>query len=129
MVILTYHTIYTYLAVYFGVQLDPLPLLLLCAALFTLHTHVWAVFRGATPPLAPLLLLLLLRVSHCICSLVLIQPAAAAVGPEYERCPESIDVQNPWNIRALERPEPTAVEDCLYLVDKKRERTTGKAWR
>ncbi|TKS70293.1 Ras GTPase-activating protein 3 GAP1(IP4BP) [Collichthys lucidus] len=77
-------------------QLDPLPSLLLCVALFTLHTHVWAVFRGATPPLAPLLLLLLLRLSHWICSLVLIQPAAAAVGPEYERCPESIDVQNPW---------------------------------
>lgn len=43
------------------------------------------------------------------------QPSALA-GPEYDREPRSIDVQNPWNIRALERPEPTTVEDCLFLV-------------
>lgn len=49
-------------------------------------------------------------------------------GRRHDHCPQSIDVQNPWNIRALERPEPTTLEDCLCLIVK-RERAAGKVWR
>lgn len=80
---------------------------------------MWAVLRGATPPLAlppPLPLLRGLKQYLLACS----QPASsrAVVAPEYDRCPESIDVQNPWIISALERPEPSTVDDCLHLEGK-----------
>lgn len=99
----------------------PLPLHRCSAARITPHIHnTWAVLCRTTPPGA--------AAAAVAGLLVLNQPAGAVVGTECDRCPESIDVQNPWNIRALERPEPTTVEDCLYLAVT-RERATVKAWR
>lgn len=47
--------------------------------------------------------------------------------PSNERRLESIDVQNPGNIRALERPEPITGEDCFVLSRVKGGKSHGES--
>lgn len=91
----------------------------------TLHTRVWAVSVEPRPHWR--------RCCRCsgaspACSYPANSSSSSVAGQECDRCPERIDVQKPWIIRALERPEPTTVEERLSLAAE-RDRASVEAWR